>query len=70
MPSATGQNHEGASNSELAPRRHDNTMSLMFETRFAQHPTRAAVTEAPLQDDDIVCRDGLGKEFDGPPGVK
>ncbi|MCB1357802.1 MAG: homogentisate 1,2-dioxygenase, partial [Maritimibacter sp.] len=48
----------------------DNTMSFMFETRFPQHLTVFAATEAPLQDDYIDCWDGLEKKFDGTPGVK
>ena len=61
---------EGASNGELAPHKLDNTMSFMFETRFPQHLTVFAATEAPLQDDYIDCWDGLEKKFDGTPGVK
>ncbi len=54
----------------LTPHKLDNTMSFMFETRFPQHLTRFAATEAPLQDDYIDCWDGLEKKFDGTPGVK
>jgi len=61
---------EGASNADLRPEKLDNTMSFMFETRFPQHLTRFAATEAPLQDDYIDCWDGLEKKFDGTPGVK
>lgn len=61
---------EGASNAALKPEKLDNTMSFMFETRFPQHLTRFAATEAPLQDDYIDCWDGLEKKFDGTPGVK
>ncbi|HCQ64618.1 MAG TPA: homogentisate 1,2-dioxygenase [Rhodobacteraceae bacterium] len=61
---------EGASNGALAPHKLDNTMSFMFETRFPQHLTTFAATEAPLQDDYIDCWDGLEKKFDGTPGVK
>ena len=61
---------EGASNGKLAPHKLDNTMSFMFETRFPQHLTTFAATEAPLQDDYIECWDGLEKKFDGTPGVK
>ena len=65
-----GPAFEGASNTPLAPHKLDNTMSFMFETRFPQHLTRFAATEAPLQDDYIDCWDGLEKKFDGTPGVK
>ncbi len=61
---------EKASNAELAPHKLDNTMSFMFETRFPQHLTAFAATQAPLQDDYIECWDGLEKKFDGTPGVK
>ena len=61
---------EGASNGELAPHKLDNTMSFMFETRFPQHLTVFAATEAPLQDDYIDCWSDLEKKFDGTPGRK
>ncbi|UYN99043.1 MAG: homogentisate 1,2-dioxygenase [Devosia sp.] len=61
---------EGASNAELAPEKLDNTMSFMFETRFPQHLTEFAATEAPLQDDYIDCWTSLEKKFDGRPGLK
>lgn len=58
---------EKASFGELEPGKLDNTMSFMFETRFPQHLTRFAATEAPLQDDYIDCWDSLKKRFDGTP---
>lgn len=61
---------EGASNAELGPEKLDNTMSFMFETRFPQHLTRFAASEAPLQDDYIDCWESLEKKFDGTPGRK
>ena len=61
---------EGASNSNLGPKKLENTMSFMFETRFPQHLTRFAGQEAPLQDDYIDCWDSLEKKFDGTPGTK
>ncbi len=61
---------EGASNAELGPRKLDNTMSFMFETRFPQHLTQFAANEAPLQDDYIDCWESLEKKFDGTPGKK
>ncbi|MEZ5750452.1 MAG: homogentisate 1,2-dioxygenase [Paracoccaceae bacterium] len=61
---------EGASNGELKPHKLDNTMSFMFETRFPQHLTQWAATEAPLQDDYLDCWDSLEKKFDGTPGTK
>lgn len=61
---------EGASNGELKAEKLDNTMSFMFETRFPQHLTEWAATEAPLQDDYLECWTSLDKKFDGTPGVK
>ena len=61
---------EGASNAELAPKKLENTMSFMFETRFPQHLTPFAANEAPLQDDYIDCWTSLEKKFDGTPGKK
>ena len=64
------QAFDGASNAVLRPERLDNTMSFMFETRFPQHLTRFAATEAPLQEDYIDCWTSLTKQFDGSPGLK
>jgi homogentisate 1,2-dioxygenase len=61
---------EKASTADLKPHKLDNTMSFMFETRFPQHLTRFAATEAPLQDDYIDCWADLEKKFDGTPGLK
>jgi homogentisate 1,2-dioxygenase len=61
---------DGATQAELRPEKLDNTMAFMFETRFPQHLTEFAAREAPLQDDYIDCWDGIGKLFDGTPGVK
>lgn len=61
---------EKASNAELLPHKLEKTMSFMFETRFPQHLTRFAATDAPLQDNYIDCWDSLEKKFDGTPGVK
>lgn len=61
---------EKASNANLGPDKLDNTMSFMFETRFPQHLTRFAGTEAPLQDDYIDCWKDIEKKFDGTPGKK
>jgi len=56
---------EKASNAELAPEKLDDTMSFMFETRFPQHLTPYAASEAPLQADYIDCWQSLRKRFDG-----
>lgn len=59
--------HEKATTATLAPTRLENTMSFMFETRFAQHLSEYAAREAPLQDDYIDCWATLEKRFDGTP---
>ncbi|MEM6635124.1 MAG: homogentisate 1,2-dioxygenase [Pseudomonadota bacterium] len=56
---------EGATNADLKAEKLDNTMSFMFETRFPQHLTEFAASEAPLQDDYIGCWSDLEKHFDG-----
>ncbi len=58
---------EGASKADLSPAKLEDTMSFMFETRFPQHLTRFAATEAPLQDDYVDCWSDLPKLFDGTP---
>ena len=71
MPHGPDRNaFENASNADLAAHKLDNTMSFMFETRFPQHLTGFAATEAPLQDDYIDCWTSLEKKFDGTPGKK
>ena len=61
---------EGGSNEPMVPKKQENTMSFMFETRFPQHLTPFAATEAPMQDDYIDCWDSLKKKFDGTPGTR
>jgi homogentisate 1,2-dioxygenase len=61
---------EGASNSDLKAEKLKNTMSFMFETRFPQHLTTFAATEAPLQENYADCWSTLKKHFDGTPGRK
>ncbi|MBM2575576.1 homogentisate 1,2-dioxygenase [Jannaschia sp. Os4] len=61
---------EGASNADLGPQKLEDTMSFMFETRFPQHLTRFAATEAPLQEDYVDVWADLPKLFDGTPGRK
>jgi homogentisate 1,2-dioxygenase len=61
---------EGASSAELEPKKLENTMSFMFETRFPQHLTSFAATEAPMQDNYVDCWTSLEKKFDGTPGGK
>lgn len=59
--------YEAASTADLKPKKLDNTMSFMFETRFPQHLTTFAAKEAPLQQNYQDCWDGLKKHFDGTP---
>jgi homogentisate 1,2-dioxygenase len=61
---------EGASNRDLKAEKLKNTMSFMFETRFPQHLTPFAVSEAPLQENYVDCWSTLKKHFDGTPGRK
>lgn len=61
---------EHASNTKLEAEKMDNTMSFMFETRFPQHLTRFAASEAPLQGEYQDCWNDIEKKFDGTPGVK
>jgi homogentisate 1,2-dioxygenase len=61
---------EKASNADLEPVKLEDTMSFMFETRFPQHLTPYAATEASLQDNYVDCWHSLEKKFDGTPGRK
>lgn len=61
---------EHGSTEPMVPVYQAETMQFMFETRFPQHLTAFAATEAPMQDDYIDCWDSLEKKFDGTPGVK
>lgn len=62
-----GDAFEHASRADLAPAKLDNTLSFMFETRFPQHLTAYAASEAPMQSNYQSCWDGLTKHFDGTP---
>lgn len=61
---------EHATTADLAPLKLADTMAFMFETRFPQHLTQFAATEAPLQGDYMDCWVDLRKRFDGTPGEK
>ncbi|MFK7856873.1 MAG: homogentisate 1,2-dioxygenase [Granulosicoccus sp.] len=61
---------EAASIAELKPKKLENTMSFMFETRFPQHLTPFAANEAPLQENYIDCWTSIEKKFDGTPAGK
>jgi homogentisate 1,2-dioxygenase len=54
-----------ASTAELKPVKLENTLAFMFETRFAQHPTRFAMECGLLQDDYVDCWQGMEKKFNG-----
>ena len=59
--------YDAATRAELAPRKLEETMSFMFETRFPQQLTRWAAREAPMQEDYAACWTTLAKKFDGTP---
>ena len=56
---------ENASAAELKPRKVDNTMAFMFETRYIIRPTRFALESSALQKDYHACWGGLKKHFTG-----
>ena len=56
---------EQASQASLAPRRLDDTLAFMFESRFVIRPTRFALETAQLQKDYLECWRGLKKHFTG-----
>ncbi len=57
------QTFEHASNSDAGPEKLDDTLSFMFETRLAQHPTGFAMDEAPLRRDAGAIWSGLVRRF-------
>ena len=57
---------ERASNEAMEPHYLANTMSFMFETRFPQHLTEFAATEAPMQQNYADCWSDLVKHFKPP----
>jgi len=54
---------DGASNAELAPKRYEDTMAFMFESRYIIQPTKFALESEHLQKDYIDCWQGLKKNF-------
>lgn len=62
-PDAEG--FEKASSVSLEPRKLEETMAFMFESRFPQQITTFAANEAPRQSDYIDCWKGLKKRFNG-----
>jgi homogentisate 1,2-dioxygenase len=55
---------EQASNMDLKPIRHSNTLAFMFETRLPQHVTEYAARISTLQHDYVDCWSGIEKHFD------
>jgi len=55
---------EKASNAELKPARHANTMAFMLETRYPQRVTKYAAELSTLQHDYVDCWSGITKHFD------
>jgi homogentisate 1,2-dioxygenase len=54
---------EAASNAELKPKKLENTLAFMFETRYPQHLTPFAATTTALQRDYLGCWRGLKRRF-------
>ena len=54
---------EAASQAKLEPRRLDDTLAFMFESRLVFRPTRFALETAQLQKDYLECWRGLKKRF-------
>lgn len=58
---------EAASEAALSPRKLDDTLAFMFESRYLIRPTRFALHSPPLQPDYLGCWQGLSKHFTGKP---
>jgi homogentisate 1,2-dioxygenase len=56
---------ERASTAELAPRKVEDTLAFMFETRLVVRPTRYALEAKILQHEYYECWQGLKKNFAG-----
>jgi homogentisate 1,2-dioxygenase len=56
---------DAASNAELKPRKMENSLAFMFETRYPQQVTPFAATTEALQRDYQGCWAGLERRFDG-----
>jgi homogentisate 1,2-dioxygenase len=52
-----------ASNAELSPQRYENTLAIMFESRYVIRPTRFAMETPALQKNYFECWQGLQKKF-------
>lgn len=58
---------EQASQAPLAPRKLDDTLAFMFESRYPLRPTRAALASPLRQRDYAACWGGLRRHFTGRP---
>lgn len=56
---------EAASNADLKPVKHRDTLAFMFESRYLYQPTAWALASPTLQADYIDCWRGLERRFDG-----
>ncbi|MFT5134850.1 MAG: homogentisate 1,2-dioxygenase [Gammaproteobacteria bacterium] len=54
---------EGASNAALEPRRYEDTMAFMFESRYVIQPTKFALESVHRQKAYVDCWQGLKKNF-------
>ncbi|NOT60169.1 MAG: homogentisate 1,2-dioxygenase, partial [Acidobacteria bacterium] len=54
---------EKASNAELAPKKYENTLAFMFESRYVFRTTAFALETTALQQDYWECWQGLPKNF-------
>lgn len=59
--------HTAASDAALAPRKLEDTLAFMFESRYVIQPTRWALDSPQLQDDYVDCWRGLERRFTGEP---
>ena len=60
------RSQERASAAELKPRKLEDTMAFMFESRFAMRLTRHAMESSELQHDYFEGWQGLKRYFPGP----
>jgi len=58
---------ETASSAKLEPRKIEDTLAFLFESRYVIRPTRFALESPQLQRDYLDCWQGLAKRFTGKP---
>ena len=56
---------EAASNAKLEPKRYENTLAFMFESRYVIAPTKFALATPAKQNDYLDCWQGLKKFYTG-----